>query len=65
MGGVRKVNGNLKGNRKDFCGDGNVLVLLESIDVNILILTLITKNTSFGKLGKAYKGSLCIISMTI
>ena len=59
------MNGNIKGNRKDFCGDGNILVLLESIDVNILILTLTTKNTNFWKLGKEYKRSLCIISMTI
>lgn len=44
MGGVRKVNGNIKGNRKDFCGDGNVLSCLrESIGCNILTLTLTTK----------------------
>ena len=51
MGGVRKVNGNIKGNRKDFCGDGNILVLLESTDVNILILTLTTKKYQFLETG--------------
>ena len=40
MGGVRKVNVTIKGNRRDPCGDGNVLILLDCINVNILIVIL-------------------------
>lgn len=53
-----------KGNMKDYFGDGTILYF-DYISVNILVVILyycFARCHHYGKLGKGYIGSLCIIS---